>query len=94
MLNRVVIFHRIQFYFLLLFSFLVSLSKGKGAIILPAHYGNWKIMANAVGYFNLQAHYVAKRLDNPYIDRAVNDYRCETGNQVIYELHLEIPCQF
>jgi KDO2-lipid IV(A) lauroyltransferase len=61
-----------------------ALSRGKGAIVLPAHYGNWEIMANACGYLNLNAHYVAKRLKNPYLDKAVNDYRCETGNKVIY----------
>jgi KDO2-lipid IV(A) lauroyltransferase len=25
-----------------------------------------------------------KRLKNPFLDRAVNEYRCETGNKVIY----------
>jgi KDO2-lipid IV(A) lauroyltransferase len=61
-----------------------ALSKKKGAIILPAHYGNWEIMANAVGYLGIHAHFVAKRLKNPYLDKMVNDYRCETGNRVIY----------
>lgn len=61
-----------------------ALSRGKGAIILPAHYGNWEIMANAVGYLGIHAHFVAKRLKNPYLDKMVNDYRCETGNKVIY----------
>jgi KDO2-lipid IV(A) lauroyltransferase len=60
------------------------LSQRKGAIMLPAHYGNWEIMANAVGYLKFNAHYVAKRLKNPYLDRMVNEYRCETGNKVIY----------
>ena len=60
------------------------LSRKKGAIILPAHYGNWEIMANAVGYLGINAHFVAKRLKNPFLDKMVNDYRCETGNKVIY----------
>jgi KDO2-lipid IV(A) lauroyltransferase len=61
-----------------------ALAQRKGAIILPAHYGNWEIMVNAVGYLKFNAHYVAKRLKNPYLDRMVNAYRCETGNKVIY----------
>lgn len=61
-----------------------AMEKKRGAIILPAHYGNWEIMANAVGYLNIHAHFVAKRLKNPYLDKAINDYRCETGNRVIY----------
>jgi KDO2-lipid IV(A) lauroyltransferase len=61
-----------------------ALSWRKGAIILPAHYGNWEIMANAVGYLKFNAHYVAKRLKNPCLDKMVNNYRCETGNKVIY----------
>jgi KDO2-lipid IV(A) lauroyltransferase len=61
-----------------------ALSRKKGAIILPAHYGNWEIMANAVGYLGIHAYFVAKTLKNPYLDKMVNDYRCETGNKVIY----------
>lgn len=61
-----------------------ALSRKQGAIILPAHYGNWEIMANAVGYLKIHAHFVAKRLKNPLLDKAINDYRCETGNRVIY----------
>ena len=61
-----------------------ALSRKQGLIILPAHYGNWEIMANAIGYFGINAHFVAKRLKNPYLDKAINDYRCETGNSVIY----------
>jgi KDO2-lipid IV(A) lauroyltransferase len=61
-----------------------ALSRNVGLILLPAHYGNWEIMANAVGYLQIHAHFVAKRLKNPYLDKAINDYRCETGNRVIY----------
>jgi len=61
-----------------------ALSANKGLIILPAHYGNWEIMANAVGYLKIHTHFVAKRLKNPYLDKIINDYRCETGNSVIY----------
>jgi KDO2-lipid IV(A) lauroyltransferase len=61
-----------------------AMNRKRGAIILPAHYGNWEIMANAVGYLKIHAHFVAKRLKNPYLDKAINDYRCETGNRVIY----------
>lgn len=61
-----------------------AMRRNRGTIILPAHYGNWEIMANAVGYLNIHAHFVAKRLKNPLLDKAVNDYRCETGNHVIY----------
>jgi KDO2-lipid IV(A) lauroyltransferase len=61
-----------------------ALARRKGAIVLPAHYGNWEIMANAIGYLGVNAHFVAKRLKNPFLDKLVNDYRCETGNSVIY----------
>jgi Kdo2-lipid IVA lauroyltransferase/acyltransferase len=61
-----------------------ALSRNRGVLLLPAHYGNWEIMANAIGYLNFNAHYVAKRLKNPYMDKLVNDYRCETGNRVIF----------
>ncbi len=60
------------------------LAEGRGAIILPAHYGNWEIMANAFGYLGHTAYFVAKRLKSAALDALINDYRCRTGNKVIY----------
>jgi KDO2-lipid IV(A) lauroyltransferase len=60
-------------------------TRGKGAILLPAHFGNWEVMASSFGYLReFGAHYVAKRLKNPYLDKMANDYRCRGGNTVIH----------
>jgi len=60
------------------------LAQGKGALMLPAHYGNWELMTNVSGHVGFTAYFVAKRLKNPYLDRMVNDYRCRRNNHVIH----------
>jgi len=60
------------------------LAKGKGTLMLPAHYGNWELLTNVSGHVGFTAYFVAKRLKNPYLDRMVNDYRCRRSNHVIH----------
>jgi len=62
-----------------------AVASGRGVILLPAHFGNWEIMASSFGYLSeFGAYYVAKRLKNPYLDKIANDCRCRGGNTVIH----------
>ena len=60
------------------------LARGKGTLMLPAHYGNWELLTNVSGHVGFIAYFVTKRLKNPYLDRMVNDYRCRRNNHVIH----------
>ncbi len=58
--------------------------KGKGILLLGAHFGNWEWMAAS---FPLLVHHplqvVVRPLDSPFFDRLVTSLRTWTGNQVL-----------
>ncbi len=58
--------------------------KEKGVLFLTGHLGNWEIMALSQGY---RKHpplaFIARPMDNPYLDRWVNRIRVRSGNRII-----------
>ena len=61
------------------------LDKKKGIFFLTAHYGNWEIMGLFHGYLDIcQLSSIARKLDNPYLDRATLKLRTASGNKIIY----------
>lgn len=60
-----------------------AMKKGKGVILLTAHFGNWEMMAVAVGRFLHPVDIVARDLDSPVIDELVNWVRTRGGNGII-----------
>ena len=56
---------------------------GKGVLYLTAHLGNWELSAHAHGLHGHPLHVVVRTLDNPYLDRFVEQRRTCAGNQVI-----------
>ena len=61
------------------------LKKNKGIFFLTAHYGNWEIMGLFHGYLGIcPLSSIARKLDNPYLDRATKKLRTSSGNKIIY----------
>ncbi len=61
------------------------LKKNKGIFFLTAHYGNWEIMGLFHGYLGIcPLSSIARKLDNPYLDRVVKKLRTASGNKIIY----------
>ena len=60
-----------------------AIKKGKGVILLTAHFGNWEMMAAAVGRFLHPVDIVARELDSPVVDELVNWVRTRGGNGII-----------
>ena len=61
------------------------LKKDKGIFFLTAHYGNWEIMGLFHGYLGIcPLSSIARKLDNPYLDRATKKLRTSSGNKIIY----------
>ena len=60
-----------------------AIKKGKGVILLTAHFGNWEMMAAAVGRFLHPVDIVARELDSPVVDEMVNWVRTRGGNGII-----------
>jgi Kdo2-lipid IVA lauroyltransferase/acyltransferase len=62
-----------------------SLKKGKGIFFLTAHYGNWEIMGLFHGYLGIcPLSSIVRKLDNPYLDKFVKNFRTLSGNNILY----------
>lgn len=58
------------------------LAEGRGAIVLTGHLGNWEWGCVAMGMTGGVDGAIARPLDNPHIDRYVNDIRMKGGAEV------------
>lgn len=52
-------------------------------IVLTGHFGNWEVMSYGLGLTGFKANLIARRLDNPYLDRFVNEFRRKTGQTIL-----------
>jgi KDO2-lipid IV(A) lauroyltransferase len=59
--------------------------RGKGVILIAAHFGNWELHAVAHGYRLGKLHLVAREQDNPYLNRWLEEIRRISGNEVVYK---------
>ncbi len=58
-------------------------ASGRGVLILTAHFGAWELSSFAHSLYGYPMHVLARRLDNPWLDRLIEQYRTLSGNQVI-----------
>lgn len=56
---------------------------GRPTVIISGHYGNFEMGGYMLGLLGFPTHSVARRLDNPYLDRFVNDFRGRTGQHIL-----------
>ena len=52
-------------------------------LIVSAHFGNFEIAGFALGLLGFPTYAVARVLDNPYLDRWVNQFRGSTGQHIV-----------
>ncbi len=52
-------------------------------MIVTGHYGNFEVGGYVLGVLGFPTHTVARTLDNPFLDRFVNDFRGRTGQHII-----------
>jgi KDO2-lipid IV(A) lauroyltransferase len=60
-------------------------SKGKGILFLTGHCGNWEIMSIASSIKLSPICIVARPINNPYINKLIENARQRYGNTVIYK---------
>jgi KDO2-lipid IV(A) lauroyltransferase len=61
-----------------------AFDKGKGLVILTAHFGNWELLGQSmVLNFGFGVSGIAKTQANPLVDRRINEWRSLVGNRVI-----------
>lgn len=75
-LDRFVIFRGLE-------NFDAALQKGRGLLVLAAHFGNWEMMALAFSLRHRPIHIVVRPLDNPLVDAVINGIRTRGGNSLI-----------
>ncbi len=63
-------------------NFLKAKERGKGVLFATAHLGNWELSAFAHALMAEPMHVVARPLDNPQVDRIVEDLRTASGNTI------------
>jgi len=59
--------------------------RGKGAVLVSAHFGNWELLGLCVGLLIAPMTIVVKRLRNRDIDRQINEWRSLRGNRMVYK---------
>lgn len=60
-----------------------ALARGKGAFVFSAHFGNWELVALRQAVSGVPMDFVARPLDNPWLDDAFNRWREAAGNRVL-----------
>ena len=61
-----------------------ALKAERGILCFTGHFGYWEVQAIASAARFVPISVLARRLDNPYLHRMLEDIRTMTGNQVIY----------
>jgi Kdo2-lipid IVA lauroyltransferase/acyltransferase len=65
--------------------YLLARDKGKGVICFTGHCGNWELMGLTFGSVFGAGAVVARRQDNPFLDRMVARMRMRYNSRVIYK---------
>lgn len=52
-------------------------------LVVSAHFGNFELAGFALGLLGFPTYAVARTLDNPYLDRWVNEFRGLTGQHIV-----------
>ncbi len=60
-----------------------ALCSDRPVILLSGHFGNWEISVTTFGVFGFSVHFVARPLDNPYLNDWFLNSRSFTGNRMI-----------
>jgi KDO2-lipid IV(A) lauroyltransferase len=66
-------------------NYLRARDKGKGVLVLTGHLGAWELSSFYHSLMGYPMGMVIRRLDNPLVDRLVNNIRCMHGNRVLHK---------
>ncbi|RTY38380.1 lipid A biosynthesis acyltransferase [Chlorobium phaeovibrioides] len=58
--------------------------RGKGAVLVSAHFGNWELLGLCVGMLISPLTIIVKRLRNREIDLKINEWRSLRGNRMVH----------
>jgi Kdo2-lipid IVA lauroyltransferase/acyltransferase len=52
-------------------------------MMVTAHFGNWEVLSYVLGRLGFPGHVIARKLDNPYVDRWLRRWRESTGQKLV-----------
>jgi KDO2-lipid IV(A) lauroyltransferase len=58
-------------------------TRGKGVLFLTGHFGGWELSAFTHSLHGHWLHVVMRPMDNPYLDRLLQQYRTMYGNKTV-----------
>jgi KDO2-lipid IV(A) lauroyltransferase len=64
-------------------NYLDAVAKGRGVILLTGHIGAWELSVFAHSIYGHPMSFLARRVDNPLIERLAESYRLRFGNRSI-----------
>jgi KDO2-lipid IV(A) lauroyltransferase len=64
-----------------------ALRNGKGLIVTIGHLGNWELIGLAVTLAGYHLNSLARPVENPWVDRYLNRFRTQTGQEIISKYH-------
>jgi KDO2-lipid IV(A) lauroyltransferase len=56
---------------------------GRPRLVLTGHFGNWEILSYVTGLIGFRGGIIARRLDNPYLERFLARFRRGTGLELL-----------
>lgn len=68
-----------------------ALEKGKGVLLITAHYGNWELLHAALGYRGYRLELVVRKSDSPVMEEAIRWVRTSPGTSIIYKVKAMLP---
>jgi KDO2-lipid IV(A) lauroyltransferase len=64
-------------------NYLDAVAKGRGVILLTGHIGAWELSVYAHSIYGHPMSFLARRVDNPLVERLAEGYRARYGNRSI-----------
>ncbi len=62
-----------------------AISRGRGVIFYTAHFGNWELLAAALGLAVHPMDIVVRELDSPLVEDFITWARTRSGNSIVYK---------
>jgi KDO2-lipid IV(A) lauroyltransferase len=60
-----------------------GLTAGRPLLMVTGHFGNWEMAGYIIGLFGFRTYAVARRIDNPHLDRFLARFRSGTGQTIL-----------
>jgi len=68
-----------------------ALRRGKGVMLLTAHYGNWELLHASLGHMGYSLELVVRKLDSPTFEEFVSWVRARSGINIVYKVKAMLP---